>query len=271
MPRPPDLSIALLTHNERQHFCWLMEALAPTLGPSVELVILDDHSEPDMVDLVRAHATTFAQRRLNRNFSAQRNHLKSLCRGRIIVTLDPDEQPDPGLLAALPHIQAVMERDALEVVEVPRLSTVVASDVPVDARTLSFTEQDLRACVPAHHSRIFRNAPHIRYVNRVHERLIGPRRVGRLPLATRFALYHIVTETDYTAHNRFYRSIRLRYLDKWRKSLAKRTGLLVPPDRFDIAASDLGPSPPDDPAVHPRPAPSDRPVPVRLEIDRRTG
>lgn len=271
MPTVPELSVALLTHNERVQLTWLMEVLAPAMAPDWELVILDDYSDAAMVDLVRGHATTFAQRRLNRNFSAQRNHLKSLCKGRFILALDPDELPDPGLLAALPHILAVMERESLDVVEVPRLSSIVAGNGPVDPRAMRFTEHDLRACVPAHQSRILRNVPHIRYVNRVHERLIGPRRVGRLPLALRYALYHVKTEANYVASNRFYRSIRLRYVDKWRKSLAKRLGMLAPPERLEIDAGDLGLPPAEDAATRWGGERSASAEPVRLEIQRRRG
>ena len=233
------ISFALLTHNEKIEFAWLMDALAPVLTPENELVILDDYSDSDMVDFVKRHASRFAQRSLNQNFGAQRNHLKTLCTGRYIVTLDPDELPDPHLLDVLPRILMIMERDSLDVVEVPRLSRPVASDGPVDARTLTYSQAELEACAPAYQARIFRNIPQVRYINRVHERLIGVRRAGRLPMELRYALYHVTSERRRVESRRFYRSIRGRYLDKWRKSLNKRFGFMPEPERVAIKVEDL--------------------------------
>lgn len=238
-PARPVISFAFLTHNEKIEFAWLMEALAPVLTPENELVILDDYSDQDMVDLLRRHASLFAQRPLNRNFGAQRNHLKGMCSGRYIVTLDPDEMPDPHLLEVLPQIVMIMERDGLDIVEVPRLSRPVATDGPVDARTLTYSQAELEACAPAYQARILRNIPKIRYINRVHERLIGVRRAGRLPMQLRYALYHVTSERRRAESRRFYRSIRLRYLDKWRKSLTKRFGLMPEPERVAIKVEDL--------------------------------
>jgi glycosyltransferase involved in cell wall biosynthesis len=89
------ISVALLTHNERAEFEWLMAALRPARDVFEEIVVVDDFSDPDFVAAIRQHQRDlplrFFQRHLRKNFAAQRNYMKSLCVGRLIFFLDPDE------------------------------------------------------------------------------------------------------------------------------------------------------------------------------------
>jgi glycosyltransferase involved in cell wall biosynthesis len=221
------LSYALMTHNEVVEFGWLIEALKDALNEQSEIVVLDDFSTSDMVELIKRYA-------LNKNFSAQRNVLKGLCRGEFVFLLDPDELPSPELLKALPRLMEVMRQQKLDAISMPRLNILVEGDAPVDARTRPVSDTDLRNQKPDYMTRLLRNDPEIKWVNRVHERLVGVRRGGRLPNEVRYALLHCKTQSRYENQNRFYRSINLRYLDKWRKSIAKRLKLIKPTVWVDI-------------------------------------
>src|SRR5207244_2265508 len=91
--RMAQISVAMMTHNETAEFRWLMEALVPALDVIDEIVVVDDFSGPEFTAAVRELEDTmplrFFQRALGKNFAAQRNYMKSLCRGRLIFFLDP--------------------------------------------------------------------------------------------------------------------------------------------------------------------------------------
>lgn len=239
----PLLSIAIMTHNEITEFAWLMEALSPHMNATTEIVVLDDFSGSDMVKLVQSFPVRFFQRALDKNFSAQRNHLKSLCRGDFIFLLDPDEIPAPMLLRCLPNLIAAMREHELDACSMPRLNRVLEASSPVDARTLKLTDDDLRTQPRDDQTKLVRNAPDIRWTNRVHERLLGARRVGRVPQHVQYAIWHVKQRSRLEGQTKFYRSILMRRLDKLRKSFAKRMGLLRPPEWIDVTSHLPAPPP----------------------------
>jgi len=223
-----------MTHNELTEFNWLMDVLRPLLGEDAEIVVLDDFSQPAMVDAIKASGARFYQRALNKNFSAQRNHLLSLCQGEFVFQLDPDEIPHPELLKSLPKILQYMRDNNMDACSMPRLNILVDGDKPVDARSLTLSDADLANRKRDDMTRILRNGRGIRFVNHVHERLVGIVRACRLPQQLRFALLHCKTRSRQETQNSFYRGIHLRYLDKWKKSISKRLGLIKQPVWMDV-------------------------------------
>ncbi|MFY9288274.1 MAG: glycosyltransferase [Alphaproteobacteria bacterium] len=234
---PPLLSYALMTHNEFTELQWLMEVIRPFQNDQTEIVVLDDFSEPPMVDYIKSQNVRFYQRALNKNFSAQRNYLKNLCKGEFIFLLDPDELPSPQLLADLPKVLAKMRDNSMDACCMSRLNILVDGDSPVDARTLTVSDADLVHQKRDDQIRILQNVPGIYWVNHVHERMVGLRRACRLPQQIRYALLHCKTRARQGKQNAFYRGILLRYVDKWRKSLSKRLGLIKHPQWMDVPES----------------------------------
>jgi len=226
---PITLTYALMTHNEIAEFAWLMEVLRPIQNENTEIVVLDDFSEPEMVDLIKNNPVRFYQRALNKNFSKQRNYLKSLCRGEFIFLLDPDEIPSPELLNMLPKILDSMRTMQIDGCAVPRLNLLIEDDNPIDARTLNVSDADLLNQEPDYPMRILANHPEMKWINRVHERLLGIKRASRLPEKLCYSLLHCKTYSRQKSQNNFYRSIIFRHIDKLHKSFCKRMGLIKQP------------------------------------------
>lgn len=71
------ISIAVLTHNETREFKWLMGSLEVAKELIDEIVIVDDYSDVEFLDVVQSFKVDwpikFFQRRLNKSFAAQRN------------------------------------------------------------------------------------------------------------------------------------------------------------------------------------------------------
>jgi glycosyltransferase involved in cell wall biosynthesis len=229
------LSYAIMTHNELVEFGWLMDTLRPFLNEHCEIVVLDDFSTPEMVDRIKKEPVRFDQRALNKNFSAQRNHLKNLCRGDFIFHLDTDELPSRELLEELPFLLEGLRRENIDACAVPRLNLFVEGGQPVDARALALSDADLLNRERDDQIRIIRNRRHLVWTNHVHMRLVGIARACRFPQELRYALLHCKTQQRYETQSRFYRSFASRHVDKLRKSILKRLGLIKQPEWVDFA------------------------------------
>jgi glycosyltransferase involved in cell wall biosynthesis len=219
------VSVAMMTHNETAEFRWLMEALVPALDVIDEIVVVDDFSGPEFAAAVGEFQDTmplrFFQRGLGKNFAAQRNYMKSLCRGRLIFFLDPDELPTMRLLRGLPKILQMMEALDIDACQLPRLNVWVPGDRLVHPRSVDLQDQSL-TILWEDQFRMLRNLPHVRWTMRLHEYLTGVRRGYRFPHTLDYALLHCKTQERQARQRVFYRSIRMRHLSRMKNSLLKR-------------------------------------------------
>ena len=220
-----EISVAMLTHNETQEFRWLMGALKSASDAIDEIVVVDDFSGPDFLAAVRDYERVlplrFHQRALNKNFAAQRNYMKSLCRGRLIFFLDPDELPSERVLRGLPQILDMMERLDIDVCELPRVNVSIEGDRLVHPRELDLGAQGVSVRWEDQ-VRVLRNLPRLRWTLRLNEVLLGVRRGYRFPHSLDYALLHCKTRQRQARQRAFYRSIRLRHLSRVVNSIAKR-------------------------------------------------
>ena len=219
------ISVAMLTHNESTEFRWLMDALAPALDIVDEIVVVDDYSPPDFVSVVRDFESKmplrFYQRPLKNNFARQRNYMKSLCRGRLIFYLDPDELPPMRVLRGLPRILKMMEELEIDVCQLPRLNVWLDSNQPVHPASIDLGDKRL-TLIWEDQYRIMRNLPHLHWTMRLHEYPIGVRRGYRFPHDLAYALLHFKTRERQARQRAFYRSIRMRHVSRIRNSIIKR-------------------------------------------------
>ena len=136
--RPVSISVAVMTHNETREFKWLMRALEPARSIIDEIVVVDDFSDEGFIETVRSFGKTwpirFFQRRLNKNFAAQRNFAKARCRGRLILFPDADELPSERVLMGLPQLLEWMESHDVDACYLPRLNVLVPGSDMADPR-----------------------------------------------------------------------------------------------------------------------------------------
>lgn len=223
---PVSISVALMTHNETQEFRWLMGALEPARSLIGEIIVVDDFSDDDFVETVRSFEKTwpikFFQRRLNKNFAAQRNFAKAQCRGRLIFFPDADEIPSKRIVMGLPKLLEWMESNDVDACSLPRLNVVVPGSELTDP--FATADDDTLFSSWEDQIRIFRNLPKLKFVKRVDEFLTGMRGVYKFPHAKEFVLLHVKTTVRVERQQRFYRSIHIAAtLSKHWNSLAKRT------------------------------------------------
>lgn len=203
-----------------------MAALEPARAVIDEIIVVDDFSGSEFVETVKSFGKTwpirFFQRRLNKNFAAQRNFAMAKCRGRLILFPDADEIPSRRVLMGLPDLLAWMESNDIDACYLPRLNVMVpGNDLgeplrTLDDNTLYSTWED--------QVRIMRNLRKLRFVRRVDELLAGIGRAYKFPHTKDFVLLHAKTSTRIRQQQQFYRSICLStMLSKHWNSIAKRT------------------------------------------------
>lgn len=104
--RPPFFSVIVPNFNGRRHLAVLFDALIAQTFSDFEVLFADDASSDDSIDFVDQTYTDVLDVRLlaNRNnlgFVSSVNAAADAARGRVLVLLNNDTEPDPGWLAEL--------------------------------------------------------------------------------------------------------------------------------------------------------------------------
>ena len=140
--------------------------------------------------------------RLDNDFGAFKNNLTSHCKGDYIFQLDADEMPNREIVAHLPLILGA--NPEVDLFLVPRVNTVEG-----------FTEDHVKKWGwrvneknwinwPDYQSRIFKNSFHIKWENKVHERIVGYATQSAFPPEDKFAILHHKKIEKQEQQNTFY-------------------------------------------------------------------
>ena len=215
------LSIAVMTHNEKDDIEDLASFLSPYLGAEVELVIVDDYSDTQTQEVLKGLASRPEVRvyshKLNNHFARQRNYLRSHCRGRFMLVIDPDERPPVIFMEQFSKLAAMMEKERVDVCLMPRWNVFTDENGVVVRDGVNF---------PDYQERLLRRRPFLFWVNSVHERLFGYHRRFILPAEEKYALHHVKREAKNQSANAYYETLRKRRFDKYRKIIFKLLGLM---------------------------------------------
>ena len=214
------VSYGITVHNEADELNRLLEILIHKTDVEDEIVICVD-GEDDGVRFVLdswtqqyAHAKMIKvyQRKLNKNFAAQKNSVIENSVGDYIFHIDADEYPHEVLLSQLKEI---LEMNDVDLIWIPRVNTVEG-----------FTKEDVRKWgwkitengwvnYPDYQARVFRNDENIRWVRPLHEFIDGCKTYAHLPPHEELSLYHPKTKEKQEQQNKF-------YMDNFSKDLLRR-------------------------------------------------
>lgn len=125
---------------------------------------------------------------LNNDFSSFKNHLTEQCKGDYIFQIDADELPHKKLIEVLPFV--LEENFDCEVFLVPRVNTVEGLTLGHINKWRWNVNDAGWINWPDNQWRIWKNKPHIKWINKVHEKLDGFKSWTILPEMEEFALYH---------------------------------------------------------------------------------
>jgi hypothetical protein len=172
------------------------------------IVILFDEAngDPEVESFLRTHSIngefSWHKGKFDRHFANWKNKLASLCNGDYIFQIDADEIPNEHLIANLPYV--LEHNSAVELYTVPRVNTVEGLTPEHIAKWGWGVNEDGWVNWPDFQTRIYKNLPEIKWVNKVHERLNGYTQFAYLPMEEEWALYHPKTIQKQEKQNNLY-------------------------------------------------------------------
>ena len=142
---------------------------------------------------------------LNNDFGAFKNHLTAQCEGDYIFQIDADEIPCTPMIESLP---AILEHNsAVDLYVVPRVNTVDGLTPEHVAKWGWNVNSEGWVNWPDYQTRIYKNVPEIKWVNKVHERLEGHKQFAYLPMEEDYSLYHPKTIEKQEKQNAYYEQL----------------------------------------------------------------
>ena len=199
------ISYAITVCNELEEVKRLVNFLLSNKREQDEIVILFD--EKNGTQIVKdyltsiAHQTTVAVHDFENHFADWKNLLTSYCTGDYIFQIDADEIPHINLIQNLP---TMLSTNDIDMVRVPRVNTVEGlTQEHIHKWGWNVNEKGWVNWADWQ-MRIYRRAPHIKWVNKVHEVLEGFKIHGMLPPEEEWALYHPKTIDRQEKQNNYY-------------------------------------------------------------------
>ena len=206
------ISYGITVHNEHEELNKLLEFLIHKTHENDEIVICDDYSNEDTQFVLQSWSQQYGhaklikiyQRKLDGDFSAQKNSVIENCDGDYIFHIDADEIPHENLINILPKM---VETNDVDLVWVPRVNTVEGlTDEHCTKWGWRVTKLGW-VNYPDYQARIFRNSPDIRWRKPVHEHIWGCKTYAHLPPHEELSLYHHKTIDKQEQQNRLYSDI----------------------------------------------------------------
>jgi GT2 family glycosyltransferase len=203
------LSYGITVCNELEEVKRLVNFLLSNKRTEDEIVILYDTNGSvevyDYVDTVDEIVNVFVVKdKFQGHFADWKNKFFKVCSGDYIFQIDADEIPHINLIENLP---AMLSTNDVDMVRVPRVNTVEGlTQEHIQKWGWNVNEKGWVNWADWQ-MRIYKNAPHIRWKNKVHEVLEGFKIHGMLPVEEEWALYHPKTIDRQERQNNYYNTL----------------------------------------------------------------
>ena len=203
------ISYGITVHKEADELSRLLEILIHKTDEEDEIVICVD-GEDDAVRFVLdswtqqyAHAKMIKiyQRKLNKDFSAQKNSVIENSVGDYIFHIDADEYPHENLLL---NLKTILEVNDVDLFWIPRVNTIKGMEQEHIQKWGWRVSDKGWVNYPDYLSRIFRNNEKIRWERPLHEIITGCKTYAHLPPHEELSLYHPKTIEKQEQQNMFY-------------------------------------------------------------------
>jgi hypothetical protein len=203
------ISYAITVCNELEEIKRLVSFLLSNKRKEDEIIILFDDKGTEEVwnyliqvegDIALLHKAQFKN-----DFSEWKNKLSKLCSGNYIFQIDADEIPNLTLIEHLPEILEMNQ--GVDVLLVPRVNTVEGLTQEHIQKWGWVADNQGWVNYPDFQWRIYKNTPDIKWINKVHERLIGYKTISNLPQTEDYSLYHPKTIERQERQNNYYNTL----------------------------------------------------------------
>ena len=208
------ISFAITAYNEHEELQVLLNQLEQITKSDDEIVIqLDSKATPEVLSLVDQFINrdfTFTVKKcvfdLNNHFADFKNNLKSYCTKDWVFQIDADETLSETFSRVIHEV--LDTNDGIDLIAVPRVNIV--KGLEQNDITQWHWQVNSQGWVnwPDPQHRIFRNKPEVKWVNKVHEQIVGWKTYAELPSEDdSYALYHIKDIDRQRKQNEFYSKI----------------------------------------------------------------
>ena len=199
------ISYAITVCNELEEVKRLVNFLLSNKREEDEIVILYDQSGGtqevlNYLDIIKAEVQLRSDF-FKGHFANWKNLLTSYCTGNYIFQIDADEIPHINLIQNLPTL---LKTNDIDMLRIPRVNTVEGlTEEHIKKWGWNVNEKGWVNWADWQ-MRIYKNSPHIKWVNKVHEVLEGFKIHGMLPVEEEWALYHPKTIDRQERQNNYY-------------------------------------------------------------------
>lgn len=175
-----------------------------------DIVVLYDSKNGDLEieNFLRSHSVNgeFAWHKaeFQGHFADWKNHLTKFCTGDYIFQIDADEMVTEYMCNILPQI---LESNQVDVIRVPRINTVKGMNQDHMQQWGWAVNENGWINFPDFQWRLYRNAEHIKWENKVHEVLTGYETISHLPTDSELCLIHEKTIERQIKQNTYYETL----------------------------------------------------------------
>ena len=209
------ISFAITAYNEHEELNRLLSQIIKILKPEDEIVIqLDSKSTIEVISLVDEFLTKNKKEYnikrcifdLNKDFASFKNNLKSYCAKDWVFQIDADETLSETFARVIHEV--LENNENVDLIAIPRVNIVKGLEQKDIIEWRWQLNEQGWVNWPDNQHRIFRNKPEIKWVNKVHEQIVGWTTYAELPADDdSYALYHIKDIDRQRQQNLFYSTI----------------------------------------------------------------
>ena len=200
------ISYAVTVCNELEQVQELLSHLLEFKRSQDEVVVLLDtnNTSLELINYLKnLEGIKLTTDKFNRHFADWKNKLTDLCTGDYVFQIDADEMLSDEFIKVLPEL--LEENSEVELFWVPRANYVSGlTQDHIIKWGWNVTEEGLINW-PDLQSRLYKNVEHIRWENKVHEKIVGFKTVAVLP--TGFNLLHIKDIKRQEKQNNYYNTL----------------------------------------------------------------
>ena len=187
------ISYAITVCNEFKEIQKLIPYLLENKRPDDEIVVLYDSKNGDekIEEYLRAKSVnpsySWHSGEFDGHFADWKNKLTDLCNGDYIFQIDADEIPNEELIQNVP---AILEMNDVDVILVPRVNLVDGLTDEYIKKWKWVVDDKGRVNWPDPQWRLYKKSESIRWVNKVHEKIVGYDTVSNLHWVEELSLFH---------------------------------------------------------------------------------
>jgi len=199
------ISYGITVHNEAEELQKLLDVLQKNIDEEDEIVVCvdgdDEKVEAVLGEFLSEHEAIVYKRKLEKDFSAQKNSVIEKSSGDYIFHIDADEYPNEILIQQL---KPILKINDVDLIWIPRVNTIDGmTQKDVQKWGWRVTEKGW-VNYPDYQARVFRNHKDIRWTRPLHEYITGCKTYAHLPPQEELSLYHPKTIEKQTQQNMFY-------------------------------------------------------------------